>query len=133
MYRCPQGAAFEFRLDTIEAGRHIRYSKTSACHACSARALCTNDPDGRRITRWVDEHLLEEMAQRVAANPALMKLRKQLAEPPLGTLKRGMQQGYFLLKRLVKVKGEMALSVLAYNIKRVMAILGVEKLIAAVT
>jgi len=133
VYRCPQGAELEFRFDTIEAGRHIRYYKTSACHTCSARALCTNNKDGRRITRWVDEHLLEAMARRVADNPALMKLRKQLAEHPSGTLKRGMNQGYFLLKRLVKVRGEMALSVLAYNLKRVMTILGVAKMIAAVT
>jgi len=133
VYRCPQGAELEFRFDTIEAGRHIRYYKTAACQTCPIRARCTSNQDGRRITRWVDEHVLEAMAQRVAEHPEIMKLRKQLAEHPFGTLKRGWQQGYFLLKRLVKVNGEMALSVLAYNVKRVINILGVEKMVVAVT
>ena len=132
VYRCPQGAALEFRFDTVEAGRHIRYYKTAACHTCQARSRCTDNKEGRRITRWVDEHLLEGMAQRVAANPALMKLRKQLAEHPFGTIKRGMTQGYFLLRRLAKVRGEMSLTILAYNMKRVMTILGVKKMLAAV-
>jgi len=73
------------------------------------------------------------MAQRVAEHPEIMKLRKQLVEHPFGTLKRGWQHGYFLLKRLAKVKGEMALSILAYNLRRVLNILGVAQLIAAVT
>ena len=132
VYRCPQGAALEFRFATVEAGRHIRYDKTAACHTCQARSRCTDNKEGRRITRWVDEHLLEGMAQRVAANPALMKLRKQLAEHPFGTIKRGMTQGYFLLRRLAKVRGEMSLTILAYNMKRVMTILGVKKMRAAV-
>src|SRR5574341_180721 len=133
VYRCPPGAELQFRFDTVEEGRHIRYYTTSACRACQAKALCTRSQEGRRIKRWVDEHLLEAMAERLAANTAVMKLRQQLAEHPFGTLKRGMNQGYFLLRRLVKVSGEMALSVLAYNLKRAMTILGVERLIAAVT
>ena len=68
----------------------------------------------------------------MAANPALMTLRKQLAEHPCGTIKRGMSQGYFLRRRLVTVRGEMRLTILAYNMKRVMTILGVEKMLAAV-
>ncbi len=133
VYRCPQGAELEFRFDTLEDGRPIRYYLTPACRSCQAKALCTRSQEGRRIKRWVDEHLLEEMAERVAANRTVMKLRQQLVEHPFGTLKRGMNQGYFLLRRLVKVSGERALSVLAYNLKRVMTILGVEKMIAAVT
>jgi macrodomain Ter protein organizer (MatP/YcbG family) len=132
-YRCPQGAELEFRFETVEDGRPTRYYLSSACKTCEARTLCTRNKAGRRIKRWRDEHLLEEMAQRVTANPAIMKLRQALAEHPFGTLKRGMNQGYFLLRRLVKVRGEMSLSLLAYNLKRVITILGVEKLIAAVT
>lgn len=133
VYRCPQGAELEFRFDTVEAGRHIRYYKTSACHTCSARARCTTNKEGRRITRWVDEHLLEEMARRVATNPTIMKLRKQIVEHPFGTIKRAMNRGYFLLRGLKKVRAEMSLTMLAYNIKRAITISGVEKMIAAVT
>lgn len=132
VYRCPQGAELAFRFDTVELERHIRYYATPACRSCQARALCTSNKGGRRITRWVDEHLLEEMAQRVEAQPEIMKQRKEIVEHPFGTIKRAMNQGYFLLRRLVKVGGEMSLTVLAYNIRRVITILGVQRMIAAV-
>ena len=133
IYRCPQGAELSFRFGTVEAGRPIRYYKTPACQTCAAKALCTTNKEGRRITRWVDEHLLEDMARRVAARPERMQQRREFVEHPFGTIKRAMNQGYFLLKGLVKVRGELSLTVLAYNLKRVLNILGVNKLIAAVT
>ncbi len=117
----------------MELGRHIRYYKTAACRDCFLKEQCTQNVEGRRITRWVDEHLLEEMAERLKAHPEYRVQRSSLVEHPFGTLKRGMNQGYFLLKGLEKVKAEFSLSALAYNLKRVFNILGVEKLIAAVT
>ena len=80
----------------------------------------------------MDEHLLEEMAERVRAKPEVMQQRKEMVEHPFGTMKRGMQMSYFLMKGLMKVGAEMSLTVLSYNIKRVINILGVEKMIAAV-
>lgn len=133
VYHCPGGAQLEFRFDTVELGRHIRYYKTSACRDCPLKEKCTQNAEGRRITRWVDEHLLEEMAQRLKAHPEYRIERSSLAEHPFGTLKRGMNQGYFLLKGLEKVRGEFSLSALAYNLKRVFNIVGVEKLISAMT
>src|SRR5215467_11934746 len=88
--------------------------------------------ENRRITRWVHETLMEEMQQRVAAHPEKVKARKGIVEHPFGTMKRGMDQGYFLTRGLVKVRGEMSLTILVYNLKRVMNILGVEALITAV-
>jgi hypothetical protein len=73
------------------------------------------------------------MAQRVKAHPEIVRQRKELSEHPFGTIKRTMVQSYFLLKGLVKVNAEMSLTVLAYNLKRAVTILGVPKLIAAVT
>jgi hypothetical protein len=71
------------------------------------------------------------MAQRVAAAPHKLKQRKQLVEHPFGTLKRPWNQGYFLLRSLAKVRAEMSLSVLAYNLRRVLNILGTQPLMAA--
>jgi hypothetical protein len=71
------------------------------------------------------------MAQRVRDHPEIMPLRMQLAEHPFGTLKRGWHHGYFLCRGLKKVATEMSLSVMAYNLKRAVNILGVPKLIAA--
>jgi hypothetical protein len=134
-YRCPQGEDLTYRFDAVESGRHIRYYATPKCRDCPVRRQCTRGQErrkGRRITRWIDEHLLEEMVERVRAKPELMKRRKELAEHPFGTMKRGMNQGYFLLRGLKKVRAEMSLTVLSYNVKRVLNILGVEKLIEAV-
>jgi len=72
------------------------------------------------------------MAQRLKNNPEKMRLRGQLAEHPFGTIKRGMSHGYFLLRGLKKVAAEMSLTVLSYNLKRVVNILGVEKMMRAV-
>ncbi len=79
----------------------------------------------------VDEHLLEEMAERVKANRQMMKQRQQIVEHPFGTMKRAMMSGYFLMRGLKKVGAEMSLTVLSYNIKRVVNILGVKKMIEA--
>jgi len=80
----------------------------------------------------VHEDLLDEMAQRLRVQPALFRQRKALAEHPFGTMKRGMDQGYFLLKGLAKVRGEFSLTTLAYNLKRVIHLLGVPRLLEAV-
>ena len=80
----------------------------------------------------MDEAILEEMSERVRANPQKMKKRKELAEHPYGTMKRAMASGYFLMRGIKKVAAEMSLTVLAYNIKRVINILGVRKMIEAV-
>lgn len=130
-YRCPAGETLTYRSTTIELGRTIKNYRTRACGRCALRPRCTGNRDGRKITRWVDEHLLEEMAQRLQQDPALFAQRKALSEHPFGTMKRGMDQGYFLLKGLRKVRGEFSLTSLAYNLKRVITILGVPRLLEA--
>ena len=88
----------------------------------------------RRITRWEHEHLLEAVQQHLDENPQAMRVRRETAEHPFGTLKMRMGMGatHFLMKRLPKVATEMALHVLAYNLTRVMNIVGVKPLIAAI-
>jgi transposase len=131
-YECPAGKELGYRYDTVELGRQIRYYSTKECRTCEIKQKCTRNKKGRRITRWVDEAILEEMSERVKANPQKMKKRKELAEHPYGTMKRGMQSGYFLMRGIKKVAAEMSLTVMAYNIKRVINILGVKKMIEAV-
>jgi len=84
-----------------------------------------------RITRWVDEQLLEDMQRRVPAQPEKVKRRKCIVERPFGTIKHSINQGHFLTRRLPNVRSEMSPTVLAYNIKRVLKILGVKNLLAA--
>ena len=109
----------------------MRYYKTSACRTCPLKSQCTRNPDGRRITRAEYEDVLDRMAQRLRDHPEIMQQRQQLAEHPFGTLKRAMHPGYFLCRGLKKVNAEMSLSILAYNLKRAITLLGVPRLIAA--
>jgi transposase len=130
-YRCPRGEELTLRFETTELGRHIRYYATGACRSCPLKEQCTRNKGGRRITRWVDEHILERMEERLKANPAIMQERKQLVEHPFGTIKHANDQGYFLMKGLKNVRAEFSLSCLAYNLRRVINILGVPRLLGA--
>jgi hypothetical protein len=109
----------------------MRYYMTSACSACALKPRCTRNKESRRITRWEQEAVLEAMEQRLKAKPELGTRRKAIVEHPYGTMKRGMDQGYFLLRGLQKVRAEFSLTVLAYNLKRVITLVGVPKMITA--
>jgi transposase len=130
-YWCPAGEKLTYRFQTTEKGRDIKYYASSACSQCAIKAQCTRSKGGRRITRWVDEDLLDEMERRIQRDPEKMKLRKRLAEHPFGTIKHHWDQGHFLTRKLPNVGAEMALTVLSYNIKRTIKILGVQNMIEA--
>ena len=131
LYRCPAGERLTYRTTTVELGRPIKNYRTSACGRCAFRPRCTRNRDGRKITRWVHEDLLENMAAHLRRAPQVFAQRKALSEHPYGTMKRAMDQGYFLLKGLRKVRGEFSLTVLAYNLKRVLNLVGVPRLVEA--
>jgi len=130
-YRCPAGETLTYRTTTLELGRTIKNYRTRACGRCALRARCTRNKDGRKITRWVHEHVLEAMEAHLRRTPEVFARRKALSEHPYGTMKRAMDQGYFLLKGLRKVRGEFSLTALAYNLKRVLNIVGVPRLLEA--
>jgi transposase len=129
--QCPAGARLTCRFDTVELGRHIRSSATPACGDWVLKQQCTRSKGGRRITRWVDEQLMEEMAPRVRSRPEVMKRRKELVEHPLGTMQRGWEHGYFLRRGLEKVRTEFSLTVLADNLRRVLNLVEMPRLLAA--
>ena len=129
----PRRERLTHRCTTTERKRvKMRYYRTAACKGCDVRSRCTESKRGRLIKRLVDEEVLERMARRLKDQPEKMKLRQQLVEHPYGTMKRGMNQGYFLLKGIKKVAAEMSLTALCYNMKRVLNILGIEKMMRAV-
>jgi transposase len=130
VYVCPAGTALTYRFSTDEKGRQVRYYRTSACKACALKPQCTRNRAGRTITREQDEVVMEAMAARVAAQPEKLKLRKQLCEHPFGTIKRFLGYTHFLVKGLVKVRGEWSLITLAYNLKRVLNLVSFEKLMS---
>jgi transposase len=131
VYICPAGERLAFHYSTIENGLTLRRYWTNVCQACAIRDKCTTGKE-RRVTRWEHEHILEEVQARLDAHPEKMRQRRETVEHPFGTIKMWMGSTHFLMKRLKNVRTEMALHVLAYNLKRVMSILGVGPLMAAI-
>jgi transposase len=129
-YRCPAGERLTYRYTNVEEGKTLRRYWTGNCKTCALKAQCTTGTE-RRITRWEHEAVLEKVQDRLDHNPAAMGVRRQTVEHPFGTIKCWMGWTHFLTKRLPKVATEMALNVLAYNMKRVMAIIGVAGLLEA--
>lgn len=129
-YRCPAGEHLTYRFTREEDGKKLRRYWTNACGTCALKRKCTTGNE-RRISRWEHEHVLEDVQARLDANPQAMRMRRETVEHPFGTMKARMGATHFLTKRLPKVAAEMALSVLAYNLTRVMNIMGVKPLMAA--
>ena len=96
------------------------------------RPQCTTSPEPRRIKRWEHEAVLDAMQARLDHAPEMMRIRRQTVEHPFGTIKSWMGATHFLTKTLPRVSTEMSLHVLAYNMKRVIKLLGIGGLIDAI-
>jgi transposase len=129
-YRCPAGSRLIWRFSSMERGHLNHRYWSSDCPRCTAKEKCTPS-NYRRVTRWEHEASLEAMQRRLDKMPEAMKIRRQTVEHPFGTIKFRMAARHFLTRTLDRVSTEMSLHVLAYNMKRVMQIMGVEGMIAA--
>jgi len=128
-YRCPAGPALIWRYATVERGLQLHRYWSSHCQPCAIKEKCTPG-EQRRITRWAHEDTLETMQTRLDHAPDSMRIRPQTVEHPFGTIKHWMGSAHFLTKTLKPVSTEMSLHVLAYNLKRVITILGPEVLMS---
>jgi hypothetical protein len=131
VYRCPAGEKLTYRYTTEENGLMLRRYWTNVCQSCAIKNKCTTGKE-RRIARWEHEHLLDAVQKRLDENPQAMRQRRETVEHPFGTIKARMGATHFLMKTLPRVASEMALHVLAYNLTRVMNIMGVGPLLAAI-
>jgi Transposase DDE domain/Transposase domain (DUF772) len=131
VYRCPAGERLKYYYTNVENGLKLRRYWTNACRTCALKSRCTTGVQ-RRITRWEHEHVLEAVQRRLDENPQAMRRRRETVEHPFGTIKARMGATHFLMKTLPRVAAEMALHVLAYNLTRVMNIMGPGRLIAAI-
>ena len=129
-YRCPAGEQLIKRSTTIENGLVLNRYWVSTCRSCASKPGCTTGNE-RRVTRWEHEHVVEAMQDRLDRMPDAMRVRRRTIEHVFGTIKDWMGRSHFKTRRLGKVSTEMSLHVLAYNIKRAIALLGPTKLIAA--
>ena len=130
LYICPAGERLAYRFTNEEHGLVLRRYWTNACQSCALKRSCTPSKE-RRITRWEHEHVLEAVQRRLDERPDKMRQRRETVEHPFGTIKARMGATHFLMKTLPRVATEMALHVLAYNLTRIINIMGPARLIAA--
>lgn len=129
-YECPAGERAIYRYTRLEKDKQIRRYWTSECIRCDMHSKCTSGKY-RYITRWEHESVLDDMETRMEQQPEMMKVRRSTVEHPFGTIKFWMGSTHFQMKTLERVQTEMSLHVLAYNMKRVMNIMGATALIQA--
>ena len=131
-YLCPTGETLEPRYRSVVDGHiMVHYCNRDACRHCEIKLRCTSNTY-RRVSRWAGEAVLDRMTDRLAARPEILRLRRETVEHPFGSIKQWMNQGYFLMRGLEKVRAEFSLTALAYNFTRVVNLVGVRELVGAV-
>ncbi len=130
-YECPAGQRLVYRFTRQERGLTIHRYWSSACPRCAIKSQCTTG-QYRRVSRWEHEAVVEAAERRLDEQPERMRVRQATVEHPFGTIKSWMGHTHFLTRTLPRVSTEMSLHVLAYNLKRVMAIMGTQPLMAAI-
>lgn len=130
-YVCPAGKHLAYRMTSEEKGQQTRVYWTNGCETCPLKRDCTTGKE-RRVRRWEREEVVERVQARLDSRPSIMRVRRETVEHTFGTLKAWMGAAHFRMKTLKHVATEMALHVLAYNIKRVLAIVGIKKLLEAI-
>ena len=131
-YVCPAGQRLHPYSSSLLRGlKKINYVNKLACDDCSIRARCTGGKF-RTVSRLENEAVLDRMAARLAKRPGVLDRRRETVEHPFGTIKQWMNQGAFLMRGLEKVRAEFSLTALAYNLRRVLNLVGFAELIAAV-
>jgi transposase len=131
VYVCPAGARLAYSCTVEDKGLRLRRCRTSTCPRCSIKHRCTISKE-RLISRWEHERVVEAVQRRLDEHPERMRQRRETVEHPFGTIKARMGATHFLMKTMPRVASEMALHVLAYNLTRVMNIMGIQPLTAAI-
>lgn len=129
-YECPAGERLIYRFSCDDKGKTVNKYWSSACPNCAMKPQCTTGKN-RRVSRWEHEVVMEKLETRMEQHPRIMGVRKGTVEHPFGTIKFWMGSTHFQLKTMERVSGEMSLHVLAYNLKRVMKIMGTVPLMRA--
>jgi transposase len=130
-YECPAGERLIYRTSAVDKGKNIRRYWTSVCGQCALKEKCTKSKE-RQVSRWEHEDVLDRAQDRLNANWDMMAVRSATVEHPFGTLKSWMGHTHFLTKTLDRVKTEMSLHVLSYNMKRMIRIVGIKPMIEAI-
>jgi transposase/IS5 family transposase len=132
-FLCPAGQRLHPYSSSLMRGlKKINYRNSQACRDCAIRSQCTGN-QFRSVSRLENEAVLDRMQARIAQRPDILDKRRETVEHPFGSIKQWMNQGAFLMRGLEKVRGEFSLTALAYNLRRVLNIVELPKLIAALS
>jgi transposase len=130
-FLCPAGQRLHPYSSSLLRGlKKINYRNSQACRDCAIRSQCTGNRF-RSVSRLENEAVLDRMQARIAQRPDILDQRRETVEHPFGSIKQWMNQGAFLMRGLEKVRGEFSLTALAYNLRRVLNLVELPKLIAA--
>ncbi|HUC19263.1 MAG TPA: IS1182 family transposase [Acetobacteraceae bacterium] len=130
-YLCLVGQRLTVRAVTSQRNlKRIHYANRPACEACKLRPSCTSGLF-RIVTRLENEAALDRMQARLASRPDILGIRRETVEHPFGSIKQWMNQGAFMMRGLDRVRGEFSLTALAYNLRRVLNLVGFKELMAA--
>ncbi len=130
VYICPANKELTYRFSGVEKGLTIKryFLDVMTCRACSLKSQCTKSKQPRRMARWEHQDQIDRMDDLMTSMPDSMLIRKQTVEHPFGTIKSWMGSTHFLTRGFTNVRTEMSLHVLAYNLRRMISILGSDKL-----
>ena len=130
-YVCPAGQhLYPYSSSLLRGLKKINYTNKLACDDCKIRSQCTNGLF-RTVSRLENEAVLDRMQARLAQRPSVLDRRREAVEHPFGSIKQWMNQGAFLMRGLEKVRAEFSLTALAYNLRRVLNLVGFIELMAA--
>lgn len=130
-YRCPTGQTLPLRSGDVEHGSLINLYWYSKCRTCALKSSCTTGPE-RKVRLWESEDVLDAAQRRLDLKPDMMKVRWSTVKNPFGTIKSWMGSTHFLTRTLNNVGTETSLHVLAYYLKRVLKIIGIQPLLVAI-
>jgi transposase/IS5 family transposase len=131
-FTCPAGQRLTpYSSSALRQLKKINYANRKACRDCPLRARCT-DNQFRTVSRLENEGVLDRMQERLTKRPEVLNQRRETVEHPFGSIKQWMNQGAFLMRGLEKVRGEFSLTALAYNLRRVLNLVGFAQLMTAV-
>ena len=129
---CPAGQRlYRYSSSLLRNLNKINYVNKLACDDCTLRPRCTGGRF-RTVSRLENEAVLDRMQDRMAKRPDVLDRRRETVEHPFGTIKQWMNQGAFLMRGLENVRAEFSLTALAYNLRRVLNLVGFPELMAAV-
>jgi len=131
-YRCEQGHELKYIGDNKDhKTRLYQIGDPATCRSCPAFGTCTKAAQGRRVERPFAEAVREQLEARYRQSDAqmLMRKRKMRVEHPFGHIKHNLQMRAFLLRGLSGARTEAALAATAFNLTRMIKMIGIAELI----